>query len=675
MIQTTFDGQTVYILTESPDWNGRFGATFELVSQWESGLTARESRRPFAATLRSKLRFKLTLEGTEAIQFAAFFRSYQGQPVLVPYWPAATTWANRAQIQTTGGLRVAWVDGWATSALYTTSEPGWPASGDNVAPCLWGRLEKREGTWASASVFEFDVEFTETGSADYALTPSSVAFTAGPSLAGYATAPRLLSVPLDWAGTSESLSVRIQREQLGFGRAPQETIYPQTNYTETDINVLTETATDFWSLLRFFYSYGAGASFWAPVWRSVAVMAAGITSPSTSLSVTSAAGVQAGDYLAFIQGQSVISTARVSSISGTTLTLGSAPGTLSASDTVVSRLVLARFQKPRLSVEHLVGTTTVSTISVSEVPPEYSPASDETLGTTIGLLTTRGYVYELAQTIGGTTTTTRLTSYENNLTLLGNTYTSRKIDHGTIRQSLFIDRDEIELRSEVVAGDPLVKLATAQAEAPVRVTISTVDVSGTTASNASVIFTGDVIGLSVKGYRLTAKIVSAGTVFDRVYPRFRMQVGCNHALFSAGCALLKSDWEFTANVLNPGSPGYPFTFDLFNLARTVGSLPTVTAGWFAGGWAEFGTGANTSRRAIIDNTANISGLMTITLARDPAPFPSAYASVKLYPGCDGSKSTCVNKFGNFVNFGGHPFLPATNPSLVKLSQNIGGGKK
>lgn len=675
MIQTTLDGQTVFILTEAPDWQSRFAATFEVITQWESGLTAREARRPHAATLRARFRYKLTLEGTEAIQFATWLRSYQGQPVLVPYWPVATTWANRTQILITGGLKIAWVDGWGTWATYTGSEPGFPAAGDNVAPCLWGRLESREGRWISATVFEYEVDFTETGSADYAMTPASATFQPGPNLAGYAVRPRLLTVPLDWDAPGESFNLRIQREQLGFSRAPVETIYPQTNAAEIDLKVLTETATDFWSFLRFFYAYGAGTAFWAPVWRSAAVMSAGITSPSTALSVTSAAGVQSGDYLAFIQGQSIVSTARISSIAGNTLNLDAAPGTLTAADTVVCRLVLARFQKPRLTIEHLVGPTAQCAFTASEVPPEYTPAGDETLGTTIGLLSTRGYVYELSQTIGVTTTTTRLTSYESNLTVSGNTYTSRKIDHGSVRQSLFVDRDEIEIRSEVVSGDPLVKLATAQSEAPVRITISSVDVSGSTGNNATVIFTGEILGVSVRGSRLTAKAVSAGTVFDRVYPRFRMQVGCNHALFSTGCALLKSDWEFTANVLNPGSPGFPFTFDLFNLARTVGTLPTVTAGWFAGGWAEFGTGANLTRRAILDNSANISGLMTITLARDPVPFPSAYAAVKLYPGCDGAKATCVDKFSNYLNFGGHPFLPSTNPSLVKMSQNLAGGKK
>jgi hypothetical protein len=383
----------------------------------------------------------------------------------------------------------------------------------------------------------------------------------------------------------------------------------------------------------------------------------------------------AGDYLAFIQGTGIQATARSSTVFGNTVILTGAPGAFTAADTVVATLVLARFDKPRLGLEFIMGSVAQGAVSVVELPPEYSPAGDETLGTTIGLLTTRGYIYELAQTIGVTTTTTRLTSYEADLTASGNTYTARRMDHGMVKQSLFLDRDEIEIRSEVIAGDPLVKLATVQAEAPVRLTIKSVDVSGSSASNDTVLFTGDIIGLSVKGSKLTAKAVSAGTVFDRIYPRFRMQIGCNHALFSTGCGLASAAWQFTATLSNPGTVGYPFTFDLTGLSRTIGTVPTITAGWFAGGWAEFQSGSLLSRRAIIDNTAAVSGALTITLARDPSPFPPPSSAVKLFPGCDGAKATCINKFANYLNFGGHPLMPATNPSLVKVSQNVGGGKK
>lgn len=674
MISTTFASQSVLLLNDAPDWGSPVGVTFDLVSQFEEGLTGREARRPHASTLRAKVRFRLTIQGTDAFTFKNALRGYQAQPVIVPFWPLAETWTNRANIAATG-LRVAYKADWSTWELYTTVEPGWVLADDMVAPAFWGRLEDREMLWLNATVAQFDVEFTETGPTTYALIPGSQTFQGGPNLAGYATNPRLWPTALDWRDVPESFSVRIIREQLGFGRAPFETIYPQTNVREAQFRTITQSSAECWKLLRFFSDHGAGKAFWTPTWHSSAVMAADLTAGSSALSVQSAVGILPGDYLAFIQGTGIQATSRTSTIVGTTVNLNSAPGAFTAADTVVATLVLARFDKPRLGLEFIMGSVAQAAVSVVELPPEYSPAADETLGTTIGLLTTRGYIYELAQTIGATTTTTRLTSYEADLTVGANTYTARKMDHGTVKQSLFLDRDEIEIRSEIVAGDPLVKLATVQAEAPVRLTIKSVDVSGATGSNDTVLFTGDIIALAVRGSRLTAKAVSAGTVFDRIYPRFRMQVGCNHALFSPGCGLASAAWQFTANVLNPGVPGFPFTFDLFGLARTIGTVPTITAGWFAGGWAEFGAGSNLTRRAIIDNTANASGFITLTLARDPSPFPSAFTAVKLYPGCNGARTTCADKFANYLNFGGHPFTPATNPSLVKVSQNVGGGKK
>jgi hypothetical protein len=674
MISTTFAGQSVFLLNDAPDWGSPIGATFDLVSQFEEGLTGRESRRPHAATLRAKVRFRLTIQGTDAFTLKNALRAYQAQPIIVPFWPLAETWSNRANIAATG-LRIAYKADWSTWELYTSVEPGWVLADDMVAPAFWGRLEDREMVWLNATVAQFDVDFTETGPTTYALIPGSQTFQGGPNLAGYASNPRLWPTALDWRDVPESFSVRIIREQLGFGRAPFETVYPQTSVRESQFRTITQSSAECWKLLRFFADHGAGKAFWTPTWHSAAVMAADLAAGATALSVNSAVGILPGDYLAFVQGTGIQTYARTSTIVGTTVNLSSAPGAFTASDTVVATMVLARFEKPRIGLEFIMGSVAQGAVSIVELPPEYSPAADETLGTTIGLLTTRGYIYELAQTISGTTTTTRLTSYESDLTVGANTYTARRVDHGTVKQSLFLDRDEIELRSEVVPGDPLAKLATVQAEAPVRLTIKSVDVSGSTGSSETVLFTGDIIGLAVRGSRLTAKAVSAGTVFDRIYPRFRMQVGCNHALFSPGCGLIKANWEFTANVLNPGTIGYPFTFDLFNLARTTGAMPTISSGWFSGGWAEFGSGASLTRRAIIGNTVPASGIFTITLARDPSPFPSVFTAVKLYPGCDGAKVTCVDKFANFVNFGGHPFMPATNPSLVKVSQNIGGGKK
>ena len=189
----------------------------------------------------------------------------------------------------------------------------------------------------------------------------------------------------------------------------------------------------------------------------------------------------------------------------------------------------------------------------------------------------------------------------------------------------------------------------------------------------------------MKGSRIRAQCVSAGLLFDRKIPRFLLQQRCNYSLFAAGCTLLQSNWKFTATVSNPGTVGYPFTFELSSLARVTGSTPTYFTDWFAGGWIEFGTGANTQRRPILRSTNPVAGVLTVTISRDPVPFPSIGNTVVLYPGCDGRKESChayngttnpQGKFDNFSNFGGHPFVPPGNPSLMKISSDIvGAGKK
>jgi uncharacterized phage protein (TIGR02218 family) len=544
-----------------------------------------------------------------------------------------------------------------------------------VAAVLWGRLEKREAKWVNATVLTADLEVAETGSADYALTHGAPQPSAGPALSGYATTPRLFPLALDWAEVPEAFTVRLFREQIGFGRAPLETLYPQTNSREATFRAVCQTEAESGKLLRFLIEHGGGTAFWSPTWRASGVMSADLGAGSTALSVVSAAGVSAGDYLAFVQGTGVAAFARISTIAGTTLNLAAAPGAFSKSETVIAPLILARLEKPRLEVSWLAPGVCEATFDVVELPAEYSPAADETLGTTLGALPSRCYLYELTQIIGGTTVTTRATSYERNVTLSGNSYTARKIDHGQISASLFIDRNEVEVRSEIIAGDVLTKLATAQSEAPARLTIRSADVLGSFASNAAVVFTGDFVSVKIRGSRLTARAVNAGTVFDRTFPRFRLQVGCNHALLSTGCGLASANWRFTATIAAPLVAGYPFAINLTGLARDIGSVPTIAAGWFSGGWVEFGSGSNLVRRAILNSTAVSSGALQITLARNPAPFPSISDAVALFPGCDGAASTCSSKFANFVNFGGHPFIPAANPSMVKMSSNLGGGKK
>lgn len=674
MIATTYSGSPLLVVNDAPDWSGNVSASFELAAQWEESLTRREARRPVGATLRTRLRYRATLDASTSQATAQIVSAYQRGDAVTPFWPLAVAWAARASIPASG-LFVAWTEGWASWAL-ASSPTGFGSTFDYVAPALWGYIDDPGLDWVSPAVATLDVDFVEAGAAANAIAPNAVTFSAGPGLSGYATAPRLVPFQVLLSESQpEAFRLNWIEERLGFSRSPLFTLYPQTARLESDFVAYASSQAEAWSMLAFFAQHGTGATFWAPSWRQAVTLAADLAGGSTSLSVVSSGGILAGDYLAFVTGVTVSAAARVSTIAGTTLTLATAPGAFAAAHTVAAPLVLARLDKPRIEITWTNWQLAQARVSIVEVPAEYAPAADETLGTTLGLLGTRAWLYDITQTIGGVTTTTRRTSYEANVTVGGNTYTAVKMDHGPIRQGLFIDRDELDIRSEIIPGDPLVRMAVGQSEAPVSITVSTCNVSGGTGSGVVTLFTGDVTSVSVRGSRLTAKATTAGSVFDRMFPRFRLQPGCNHALFSTGCGLASANWRFTATLTNPGTPGYPFTFDLGSLARAIGTMPTITAGWFAGGWIEFGAGASMVRRAILDSTAPVSGALTVTLARDPSPFPSVGASVALYPGCDGAFATCSAKFANQLNFGGHPFMPPSNPSLVKLSASLGGGKK
>lgn len=228
---------------------------------------------------------------------------------------------------------------------------------------------------------------------------------------------------------------------------------------------------------------------------------------------------------------------------------------------------------------------------------------------------------------------------------------------------------------------PLALMAALRAEAPLFLTIrqADIDADGFTAINDEVVFFGEVVKASPDGDVITGTVVSGGSKFDRQVTRIQYQRDCNNAWGDIACAINKDDWKFSATILDVGTEGYPFTFDLETLAGVgadaIAQLANVDTGWFAGGWIQFGSGADTQRRAILHSTAPSTGEITLTLDRDPNPFPANGDVVFFWPGCDGLPETCDLKFGNYANFLGFNFAPASNPSLVKPQQTGAGGKK
>lgn len=128
-------------------------------------------------------------------------------------------------------------------------------------------------------------------------------------------------------------------------------------------------------------------------------------------------------------------------------------------------------------------------------------------------------------------------------------------------------------------------------------------------------------------------------VLRRLYQR-----NCPHVLYGTECRVVRTAFEIaaqlqgvTGNVLDSG------TFAL------------QVDGYFNGGYVEWSLAGVIQRRFIV---AHVGSQITISLPFDGIP---GNANVKVYPGCDHTLNTCVNKFSNELNFGGQPYFPEKNP--------------
>ena len=677
MISTTYSGATVLLLNDAPDWSNPVKATLGQPVDVVSGLTNHESRRSFYGSVAVGLRYSVLLQGAAARLLYGGLRAATTPQVIVPFWPAQTTYGQRGSSPITGGLMVAWKADWSQYAIYTSGgEPGWAVSGDQWAPALMGYLAPSNNlTWLSDNLLQWDSDFQESSPPNLRLAFPSISYASGPQPAGYTSAPLILPFRPNWDRLTDTLSVRISRENVGFRRQQNQTFYPQSVVRMNDAGYLLTSQSAIGQFIRFFSDQSVGASFWAPAWTSQLQLAAAVASGDTTLTVVDTGAVAVGDYIALVSASAIVGR-KITGISGTTITLNSAVGTAFALlDTVVCPLLLARISEGAFSVEWTAPNVATGRIKVTELPAEYAVPSGETLGTTLGSLPSRAILIELTQYAAGTGYTTYWTSYEADLSYGGNTYTSADFAQGELRESLNLERTSMELTSQLFSGNPLTAQATLAADGPMGVVVRWATlVSGSVSGTPAVVFTGEVTKVSIRGSKITATCTPGGNRYDGQYPRLLRGPGCSATLFYDGCGLNAVDWKWTGTVASPVSSAYPFELKVASLTQP-GSVAASGASWFAGGWVEWGAGSARQRRAILDSTAPSGGSTTLTLARYFGLLPTVGDAVALYPGCDQQMATCKGKFNNFVNFRGHPFTPPGNPTLAVRSGAGSGGKK
>lgn len=131
----------------------------------------------------------------------------------------------------------------------------------------------------------------------------------------------------------------------------------------------------------------------------------------------------------------------------------------------------------------------------------------------------------------------------------------------------------------------------------------------------------------------------------------RISTQCNHVLYDSRCSVSRTQFDWATTIV---------AIDGRTLELTdVGALPDDLHEdpWFVSG--ELTTVEGERRRVVA-----VSGVF-VTI---DAEYRTAEVGmgVTLYAGCDHSVQTCLDKFDNVINFGGHPGVPKSNPWLFGL---------
>ena len=163
--------------------------------------------------------------------------------------------------------------------------------------------------------------------------------------------------------------------------------------------------------------------------------------------------------------------------------------------------------------------------------------------------------------------------------------------------------------------------------------------------------------ITVEGEPARGKIRFPSALADSLQqgiPEHYYQAQCPHTLFDRRCGLDIADFEVAATVSSVTN----------GTALVVSTVDGEADQFFRGG--EIVRDSDGERRMIV---SQIGTALIISSA-----FPDSHVTdaVTLVPGCDRLKATCIAKFANVENFGGHPTIPTFNVFATDLRQMLRG---
>ena len=658
IIPTTYSSTDCLLIAAEPI--GAISWTLARPASWHASKTRVEERANIGATLRNRLAFTVAyLDATSAAAMFASLKDPNNKPVLCPHFPSATQW-QAAQLATSG-LRITWEPDFTAWQIHTGSAPvAWtPTALARSAPLLWGRFDKPfEGAELdNAELFDAKLTFAETGPAAYAITPVATVPT-GPTING--ETPLYLGQDQDYEkAKADGIDIAIDRQKLGYTRDEVETYHTQTPRRTTQMQAAGNVA-DMMRLAATFHQCGGPVkALWFPSGYAPARLTG--NSSGTSLYVDSAANIGGHPYIAMRNGSTGVDTLRtISSISGNTLTLNSAPSITDYQSVSLQRLYLGRFKSDELTISCQWFQSFAAKVDLVELPPDYTSPSGEVYGTSYGAVHAIAHLFELTDAIG---TVYRWTNYESDLSYGGNTYTTQRIAWDKITRRLNLDDGTCKLTCDSWSGNPLMRLLIPRRGQQFSVVLKELDLVSNTATT---LWAGTARSARSSGRVLSVPLIGAGRIFEQRIPRRVMGPSCPHIVYDAACGLTPASKAKAGTLVSQVST-YVIRVQL-SVAHA--------AHFFAGGWmARTNPNGGAPTWSILDSTASSANQVDITVDMPLTPALVASEAVTLYPGCDCSFAACT-AHGNTANFGGFPAMPSANPAFVAIKDGAGtGGKK
>ncbi|HEV2207300.1 MAG TPA: phage BR0599 family protein [Verrucomicrobiae bacterium] len=665
MKEITLDGLYHYAWVYELDWASGVSVRFRLETDQVASLTKRQERAAFSEALKvTDVQATYCLDQAAAAEVRNALRVLQDTPVRLPFLPGV----DRCESFLARWYQ-AWDSGEGAGAVENLAF-GLVADGagrKHVAPTLLGYLvEPPTFELLTTELVNVGLRWKESADFSERLQVPACEWEEGPRI-GARVVYRFPFAP-DWSQSQDAgaVVVDVDRKDVGFRRRSASAAYPQVG-SRQPVFGFTLDGGEASTLLRFFQDRrGPTEPFWLPCWVGECRLAEDALAADTEITVTDATALGEHRYIILLSAGAPVER-HITDIEGNVLTLDQPLGMdMDAVDTVLSALALVRFSSGELVVKWDSPDCTECQIQFEEVSQEYMVPAGDVYGGTFGPLANTCFLFQL-NTAGQSW---YWTNYEKDLNYGGQAYASEDIEFDEIAEGVAWESNEVSVSMRSWVGNPVLSLLARTATDRMELIIAR-GVPNDPVIGYTVLFRGWITKADMKGAWLTATAASFGSLFERNVPRTIMQTCDNYALFDAGNRLTRASWTFTARLT--AMAGLVLTFD--TLTWPQGALPVIGANYLALGYVE--RPVTHERVLLVSSTALVAGALTATVSHafmGAAPV-APEAGWLLVPGYDGLLETAVAKFNNAANFGGFPFMPDVNPSLVAMPSNRGGSSK